>query len=80
MLNLQNILLKDNSGIFFNLNLLNLYIYILSEARFENDGVTFFKKKKKVYEYFCSFIFWEMHEKYHSHVFLLNLELQLTAG
>ena len=47
MLNLQNILLKDNSGIFFNLNLLNLYIYILSEARFENDGVTFFKKKKK---------------------------------
>ena len=40
----------------------------------------FLKKKKKVYEYFCSFIFWEMHEKYHSHVFLLNLELQLTAG
>lgn len=23
----------------------------------------FKKKKKKVYEYFCSFIFWEMHEK-----------------
>lgn len=64
MLNLQSILLKDNSGIFFYPNLLNLYIYIISEARFENDGVTLLKKKKKkVYEYFCSFIFWEMHEK-----------------
>lgn len=47
MLNLQSILLKDNSGIFFYPNLLNLYIYIISEARFENDGVTLFKKKKK---------------------------------
>lgn len=42
MLNLQSILLKDNSGIFFYPNLLNLYICIISEARFENDGVTLF--------------------------------------